>query len=102
MITCVISSVNVVIKVGNISFTAPISASITVGKTDTIFLITGITLVIAPLKPFARLSTNSFISASGLPKPAMKFSQDADKLLKEPSIVSPASSAVVPVMPNSC
>ena len=101
-ITCVMRVVKVSINVGAKSLTAPIIASITVGNTDTILLITGITLVIAPLIPFARLSTNSFISASGLPKPAMKFSQDADKLLKEPSIVSPASSAVVPVIPNSC
>ena len=74
----------------------------TVGNTETILLITGITLVIAPLIPLARLSTSFFISASGFPKPAIKFAQDADKLLKEPSIVSPASFAVVPVIPNSC
>ena len=101
-ITCVISVVNVEINVGAKSLTALIILSITVGNTDTILLIIGMIFFMAPLKLFARLSTSFAISAFELPSPAIKFVQEADKLLNEPSMVSPASSAVVPVIPNSC
>ena len=100
-ITLTINSVNVLISVGSIDSTAPIKESITTGKTWTILFITGITFLTAPDIPLAKLSTNCFISASGLPNPAKKFCHDAPKLLNEPSIVSPASFAVVPVIPNS-
>ena len=76
-------------------------APTTVGNTDTMLFITGITFLIAPSIPLARFSTSLPISASGFPKPAIKFCHDADKLLKEPSIVPNASSFVAPVIFNS-
>ena len=102
VITSVISPVNVSISVGSIVLTASISEPTTVGNTLTMLSTTGITFLTAPAIASARALTITSISAAGFPRPAKKFCHAAPKDPKEPSMVSPASRAVVPVIPSSC
>ena len=97
----VIIPVNVSISVGNIVLTASTNEETTVGRTLTILSTTGVTFLIDPAIASAKALTITAISAEGLPKPAKKFCQEALNELNEPSMVSPASSAVVPVIPIS-
>ena len=78
-ITCLISVVKVVIKVGNIFVTALINEVITVGKAFVMFSIIGVILFIIAPKDFAKLFVNLAISADGLPNPAIKSCHAAPK-----------------------
>ena len=95
-ITFVINCVNVSIKDGAKSLTAFISTSITMGKESAMFSTMGTMLLIMPPKDCARLFVSLAISASGLPKPAIKSCHAELKLPIAPVIVSVDSLAKLP------
>ena len=97
--SCVNSWVTVSRRDGSRSAKAVKSASVTVGRTLTIFSMTGVTFRITFWRASTMFWQSISISASALPKPTSRFCSAACRELMEPEMVFSASAAVAPATP---